>query len=381
MKPRHRSGTASATVLVTVLATALLLTPAAGAAPAAGGATHTLEDLPKPPNGTVEPILETACTLDAEAVEESRGCPGTGFCDPATAELCQLPGGLDHVAAGTGLRNTGWGTIQLRGTPPGAVPVAAWLYWAAIPSPPGDPTAGDATFDGVPLDGELVGVTLAPCWPQAGLLAAYRAPVLELLNEDLVGDYPVRVRLSSVADGRDPWGAAPARPPFAEGASLVVVYAHDSVPRASRFYLHHGAHLLLDELTFHHPLDPPLPAAAELRHTRIGADGQRRAGDDPTAPFATEIAFDPAGYPAAWLAIRGPGSPIDPGSDWLGVDGGPINQLWDTQVTGFPATALPSSTVAGVTSYQLRYRALPPADGRFGYDCVGVVAHALTAVP
>lgn len=376
MKSRHRSGTASATVLITALAAALLLTPAAGAAPAAGGATHTLEDQPKPPDGTVEPILETACAIDAEAVETHQGCPGVSFCD-TTAVLCQLPGGLDHVAAGTGLRNTGWGTIQLRGAPPGAVPVAAWLYWAMIPANPGSPGAGDVSFNGVILDGELVGTAPGPCWSQAGLLMAYRAPVLELLNDDLVGDYPVRVRLSSVADGRDPWGTAPVRPPFAEGASLVVVYAHDSVPRGSRFYLHHGAHRLLDQLTFHHPLDPPLPAAAELRHTRIGADGQRRAGDDPAAPFVTEIAFDPGG----WLGIRGPGSPIDPGSDWLGVDGGPINQLWDTQITPFPATALPSSTVAGVTDYQLRYRALPPAEGRFSYDCVGVVAHALTVVP
>src|SRR5262245_42681077 len=41
-------------------------------------------------------------------------------------------GQVDHVAAGTGLRNFDSGTIRLRGVPANSTVVRAFLYWAMI---------------------------------------------------------------------------------------------------------------------------------------------------------------------------------------------------------------------------------------------------------
>lgn len=368
-------------------ALALLLAAPGAAQPSAEGAVSTLDE--KPASASQAPVFTTACALTAGDLLTGHDCAGALDC--LTAQSCDAAGGLDHVAAGTGLRNRGSGTIALAGAPPEAVAVGAWLYWGLIVASgggtPGDPAA--IVLAGQPLTGELVGAAPGPCWFGEAVgdteFRAYRVAVLDQLVPGINGEYPVTVPSSSLTDGRDPWRGAPAPPPWIDGASLLVLYAHRDVPYDSRFYLHHGAALLAGCLELVHEL-PELqgvePAPSLMRHTRLGGDGQRQAGYLPTHPFLTSIDWDPACSAQTSLQIRGPGSQIDTVSDWKGGDGGPLTQLWDTQVSEF--RLLPQSPACG--EYQVTYETLDPTAGStcqetssdFFHDCVVVVAHALT---
>ncbi len=353
------------------LAATVFIALGAGAQPLGGGAVETLDIRPR--TSTHPVTFEPVCVLDADSLEQGQGCEGALSCEAPNLGASCLPGGIDHVAAGTGLRNSGWGTVQLRGAPPHAAAVAAWLYWGVIAQSGSSPASDQVVLNGVELAGEPIEPAIEPCWADGALLRAYRVPVLDHLKTGINGDYRVYVPFSSATGGHDPWQGPPVPPPYVEGASLVVAYAHRDVPRAARFYLHDGAALLIDELQVDHVLDPPLPAARELRHTRLGADGQRQIGFTPTASFLTTLSGDQI----APKVIRGPGSTVDPNSDWQGTDGGPINQLWDTQVTRVAAS--PGDELEGLASYTLHYAVAPPSQGRFYYDCVAVVAHAVTA--
>ena len=356
----------------------LLMATALSAQPLTGGALETLEIEAKAAGVSATLGMGSVCALDADRLEGGHTCVGVPLCLDNSGAACTLPGGLDHVAAGIGLRNSGQGVIQLRGAPTGAVPVAAWLYWGIITAKADEAQAHRAVFNGSELTGEKVGTAAQPCWfktPPASLthvFEAYRAEVLPLVRQTINHDYAVSVPISAKKTGEDPW-ASPGPPPYVEGASLLVVYSHGSLKRSSWFYLHDGAELLLDELRFRHELDPPLPAVKELRHTRLGADGQRRAGYYPTAAFRTIF----AATGIADKQISGPGSLIDPTSDWQGADGGPINQLWDTRVTLVPLDD--DEILEGLSEYQIGYKVEPNPDGRFYYDCVAVIAHAMTA--
>lgn len=367
---------------------ALLLAAPGRAQPHAEGAVRTLEDKPK---GSAPPLFATVCAVSADGLLTGHDC--AELLDCTTPGVCDFAGGLDHVAAGTGLRNRRSGTVGLAGAPPGAVAVGAWLYWGLIADDAegGQNDLAAIVLDGHELTGELIDVAPAPCWgsaPGEAPLAfrAYRKSVLDLLHAGINGDYEVEVPSSSVGDGRDPWRGAPAPPPWVDGVSLVVLYAHPDVPRGARFYLHEGAALLVGDLVLRNPLpalDPVPPVASELRHTRLGGGGQRHAGYEPTYPFTSWISWDPPSCSLTpSLQIAGPGSEIDPVSDWKGGDGGPTSQLWDTQVAELPWT----EDVSGCEAYEVSYdTAEIPGEGSdteagagFFYDCVVVVAHALT---
>ena len=88
--------------------------------------------------------------------------------------------GIDHMAAGTALRNTGFGTIRLRGVPPGATPVSAFLYFGIIDSTVPVPNPLLVNFNGFFVFAWLVNTAPSPCWG-AGTFRAYRALVLPLL--------------------------------------------------------------------------------------------------------------------------------------------------------------------------------------------------------
>ena len=358
-----------------------LLAAPALADPSAEGAVSTLEDKPK---DLGEAHFSTVCAVTAEDLAAGYQCPGLMDC--AIPGACDFEGGLDHVAAGTGLRNRGAGTVELAGAPPGAIAVGAWLYWGLILDDPGtgqqDPAA--IVFDGHELTGDLVDVTHEPCWftgPPEPVFQAYRLGVLDYLHPDVNGDYQVEMPISSTTDGRDPWRGTPAPPPWVEGASLVVLYAHPDVPRAARFYLHEGPALLVGyrDVTHTLPALDPMPLfGSVLRHTRLGGDGQRHAVQTPTYPFSTEISWSECADPSSELSqqIAGPGSLIDPVSDWKGTDGSPMTQLWDTQLTELPWT----ENVSQCEGYQISYNTLEPPGPTSGffYDCVVVLAHALT---
>ncbi|MEM7582880.1 MAG: hypothetical protein AAF560_05825 [Acidobacteriota bacterium] len=365
-------------------ACAFLLTSPAAAQPSAEGAVSELEDKPK---STLPLPMTTRCAVTAHDLSIGHDC--AGLLDCSTGQSCGGEGGLDHVAAGTGLRNRGEGVIELAGAPPGAVAVGAWLYWGVIAEDEG--VLATALLDDQPLEGELLGVTPGPCWSailgtEPPTFRAYRKPVLELVRPGINGNYRVAVPGAPVTDGRDPWRWPPVASPWVDGVSLLVVYRHPEVPYEAAFTLHEGPALLQGSLALEHELPAvgaSLASPQALRHTRIGGDGQRHAGYSPTYPFATTLLWDDVSCShLSPLQIAGPGSPVDPVSDWKGRDGGSVTQLWDTQLTEL---AWPHD-VAGCADYLIDYSSLTsagedPGTGEslgFFYDCVVVVAHALT---
>lgn len=282
------------------------------------------------------------------------------------------PGGIDHLAAGTGTRNTGYGTIRFRGALPGAIPVSAFLYWATIANGP-FPVNQTVTFNGASVTGFAIGTGPNPCWGfGGGNLVAYRAAVLPNLLPGINGDYRVSGLPTNLTNGQDPWNPVSTTFPLSEGASLVVLYTHSSIPAGTWVQIHHpiGATTsTFGTLTYTHFLNLPIQTAA-VKQTRIGADGQVLFGltnGNPTTNERTSLA-GPAG--TGFVQIRGNGSygSGNEDSDWNGTDGEPLNQLWDTHTMNIPGVIAPGP---GVTSYQVRYVSLN--------DCIVPVVHVLTA--
>ena len=275
----------------------------------------------------------------------------------------QLPGGVDHVAAGIGARNTGAGSIDLQGAPPGSTAVSGFLFFGVIMASP--PPALTVSFRGAPVTALRTGTTAQPCWNPAGTFAAYRANVLPLLLAGINGTYPVSGLPSNLTDGREPVSFLNNTLPLAEGASLVVLYSHRSVPNGSFVEIHDVVQMTSSSLTVQHFLNQPITNNTALKHTRLGADGQAGLGVAHFA-FATNESTFLGPIVGSLIRIRGIGSALDTDSDWNGNDANPLNQLWDTntlQVAG----AIP----VGTANYRVRYTLLG--------DCVVPVAHVLTA--
>lgn len=309
------------------------------------------------PAPDVDLSTEVSQTLDQAEAEELERVRIEDGLEPR--HCVPLPGGLDHVANGTGARNAGHGTIRLRGAPATAVAVRAILYWGEIVSQLSVPATDTINFEGHPVTGSLIGTAGQPCWNGAGIFAAYRADVLQYLPGAIDGDYQVDGLSSAVIDGHDPWVPADTRLPMAQGASLVVIYADQSVPATSRVYIHEGPWLFTsNNLFLTHALAPALPGNALLRHTRIGGDGQVGGSVSPTFATSRENTSINA------LQIQGPGS-VGNDSDWNGSDGGPLNQLWDTRTTNAPG-----SIPVGAAAYRVSYTNV--------FDCVNPVVHVLT---
>jgi len=272
-----------------------------------------------------------------------------------------LPGGLDHVAAGTGTRNSGFGTIRLRGAPVGAAVVVAYLFWGTIYPTGGVPATATAVFNGVTVTGLLIGTSTQPCWNAAGTFAAYRAavPVPAGIN----GDYRVSGLATSVANGTSPWCPIVSTLPLSEGASLIVVYSHFSVPATAQVVISNGPLFFSGAASITHFLTLPVPAHSILKHTRLGADGQvgtASCGLRSISSITNERTF------INLTQIKGNGSPLNQDSDWNGYDSDPLNKLWDTHTDD-----VIGSVRAGATSYTERYF----AQG----DCIVAVAHVLGA--
>lgn len=277
------------------------------------------------------------------------------------------PGGIDHLAAGTGARNTGFGTIRLRGLPPGSVAVSAFLYWSYIQGGPIALTQS-IVFRGTTVTGFFVSNQPQPCWNGAGTLRTYRASVLTLLVPPINGDYSVRGIPSNLTNGQDPWNPINNVMPLAEGASLVVLYSHSTVPIGSWVQIHHPVTTaVFGTLTFNHLLNQPIQVAA-TRHTRIAADGQLGFGLNHFNAVSNERTWlwDPLNLP---VQIRGNGSYLSGSedSDLNGFDGEPLNHLWDTHTMNIPG-AIPGGPVF---NYWVRYSS--------PNDCVDPVVHVITA--
>ena len=272
-----------------------------------------------------------------------------------------LPGGIDHVAAGTGTRNSGFGTIRLRGAPVGATVVVAYLFWGTIYPTVAIPATATAVFNGTTVTGLLFGTSAQPFWNGAGTFAAYRAvvPVPAGIN----GDYRVTGLASSVTNGTSPWCPLVSTLPLSEGASLVVIYSHFSVPLTAQVVISNGPVTFSGVANITHFLTLPIPAHTILKHTRLGADGQvgiASCGLRSITQITNETTF------INLTQIKGNGLTLNQDSDWNGYDGDPLNKLWDTHtddVTG--------SVPAGATTYTVRY----VSQG----DALVAVAHVLGA--
>lgn len=270
-----------------------------------------------------------------------------------------LPGGIDHLAAGAGTRNMGYGTIRLRGLPPDAKIVGAELYFGVIYGAGPIPAKLPVKINQFILyDAMLIGTSAQPCW-SGTTFAVYRAYVTPYVFGN--GEYLIKKLPSSITDGRDPWKYGSGSPPLSEGVSLVVYYSHSSVPNNSFVQTHKVIQMFSSSLNINHVLGLPIGNNAYLKHTRLGADGQVGGGLSNTPSTAGEKTF------INTTQIRGPGAALNQDSDWNGTDGEPLNQLWDTHTMLIPRT-IPN----GAISYLVRYTA--------SGDCIVPVVHVLTAL-
>ncbi len=357
--------------LISIAAVLLIaaLWPATAHCQQADGATQSLKILPD-----WDP-LDPWCALDANALSS---CTGTYNCGAVSVPCLPVRAGLRLVAAGMGQRNSDTGTIEVRGAPPESQLVASWLVWGVITRDPDDPLIKMAFIDDVSVTGQEFGRTDEPCWETDALqdtrFLALWADVTSILEGKINGDFAVSISGSSIIDGRDPWTGPGQTAPLdrghlVEGASLVTVFADPSVARDAKVILHKTTDLMIGAANYDLNV-PTLPAATHVQQLRIGGDGQKQNLDQALAPFKTSIAFDDGPF----LVLRGAGSPIDVYADWQGTDGGPINQLWDTQLTSVSASLLPE--LNGASSYKVSYE--PDVDSGLPYDCVAVVLHGLS---
>jgi hypothetical protein len=270
-----------------------------------------------------------------------------------------LPGGIDHLAAGVATRNSGFGNIRLRGLPPGAVTVYAALYFGTIYGPgQAIPIALPVVFKGKVVTARLIGTAAQPCWVGNGKFAAYRAFVTPYVSGNT--DYLVQRLPSFLTDGRDPWTAYNNTTPLSEGASLVVLYSHSTVPSNSYVQINHVNQMFYSSLSVMHYLPRPINGNSALKHTRLGADGQAGFSLSHFNSVTDELTF------INGTQIKGTGSSLNKDSDWNGYDGEPLNQLWDTHTMN-----IPYSIPNGATYYYVRYKSRG--------DCIIPVVHVLTA--
>jgi hypothetical protein len=300
--------------------------------------------------------------------------------DPQTSAIIignpSLPGGVDHAAAGTGTRNAGYGTIRLRGVPVGATIVRAWLYWGAVYANP-VPNSANVNFNGTTITGRRLSVTTPePCWLfQNARFIAFRANVRPLLAAGINADYKVTNLASAITNGTDPFTCAPPfsfpATPAQEGATLLVVYSHKSVPATSRTWIHHGPRLVTGNTTITHGLSPTVPTHTVIKQTRFGGDGQVGCSLFGVTALNGELTLlGPNAFNL--LQVKGPGSTINQDSDWSGHDGASLNQLWDTRTDAFGSVNQVTNLIpAGSNQYVVSYTGVG--------DCFVTVAHVLTA--
>jgi hypothetical protein len=152
----------------------------------------------------------------------------------------------DWVAAGTGLRDRGFGTITISGIPSGSTVQAAYLFWDIIHTSL-QTRASQATFNGSSITGTLVGQDADPCWlSPPGYNFAYRADVTALVKQASTtgnGSYPVGGFWSWFTQGQDPW-ATTSPPPMVDGASLIVFYSNPTLP-VNGMQLYNGSRALI----------------------------------------------------------------------------------------------------------------------------------------
>ena len=367
--------------------------------------TASAQEKPKKERGfstfqSTETKEERACDLYLDAAEVERRAKEeksgsekitSSSRIPISFEDVALPlaGGIDHVVAGVGTRNSGSGVIRLRGVPPGAQLVSALLVWGEITNQPNSYSVGFGSISTSPatFTGNVYGVTQEPCWGFGGQYAGYITNVTSAITPGINGDYLVKGLRTAITDGRCAWFNGECDGPgntdlvLSEGASLIVLYTHSCVPSNAQIYIHLGPTMFAGAHTVtHSTLTPPIiPNMVTVKHSRIGGDGQVSllSGSQGLA-FTASCGLNSSPEVSderTWIVnslgssiqIKGDGSGLNRDSDWNGYDGEPFNKLWDTHTSVF----LDSSFLAvnGGLNYSVRYQAQ--------FDCVVWAVHIL----
>ena len=309
-----------------------------------------------------------AAEVEKRAAEEQRGDVVTSTSRVPTsfkAVPIPLPGGIDHAVAGVATRNSGQGVIRLRGVPPGSTLVQAWVVWGEIDTQVqfNYPVIfGPDCAQGQVFNGANFGNSPQPCWNGAGTFLPYIINVTPQILPGINGDYRISKLRSALTNNRCPWADGPgcAGPgnalPLSEGASLIVVYSNPCIPKAAQLFIHlgpqtfSGAHVAT-HFTFW--INPNLP---NLKHSRIGADGQvgvLNCGLRSIPAISDERTWIENPVTAGSVQIKGDGAGLNRDSDWNGYDGEPLNKLWDSHTDIFGSGAFLAA--GGGMNYRVRY--------------------------
>jgi hypothetical protein len=344
------------------------------------------------PGPTLETRIETDLDLylDADEVErrarEEQGSGAAASPIPVSFKHVALPiqGGIDHAVAGVGTRNSGEGVIRLRGVPSGSTILSAVLVWGEIAPPPaiasypvvfGQDCAVPAVVAGTPAPFPF-NPAPQPCWNPAGQFFSYMANVTAQIAPGINGDYRISRLRSAIRDGRCPWpdnacaGSGNALP-LSEGASLIVFYSNPCIPRAAQIFVNLGPRSFSGPHIAMHATAPGIrPNLPNLKHSRIGADGQvgvANCGLRSISQVTDERTWIENPATGGSIQIKGDVGGLNRDSDFNGYDGEPLNKLWDTHTDVFANSNFLAA--GGGINYRVRYL----SQG----DCVVWVVHIL----
>ena len=277
-----------------------------------------------------------------------------------------LPGGVDHAIAGVATRNSGQGVIRLRGIPPGSTLLSAVLVWGEIAPPPAlapyPIVFGPDCAVGANIQGNTFGNAPQPCWNPNGQFFGYIANVTGQIVAGINGDYRVRGLRSAITNNRCPWADGNCAGPgngmvLSEGASLIVFYSNPCIPRSAQLYVSLGPRMFFGPHSVTHATIPAInPNLPNLKHSRIGADGQvgtLNCGLRATPAITDERTWIENPVTLGSIQIKGDGAGLNRDSDWNGYDGEPLNKLWDSHTDVFGNGNFLAA--GGGLNYRVRY--------------------------
>ena len=316
----------AATTLVAV-GVAIAVVSAGGAATTTSARLASVVSAPggDPAAGTVKAQVTRPHQATVRHAAMASSAAATGSLSSVLSE--SVHGG--YTAAGTGMRNLGYGAISITGIPAGATVKSATLLWDILADSAG-PSFAQGTLDGKAFTGTQWASGASPCWPP-GANFSYEADVTSLVTGN--GSYKLAGFATGQSDGADPWTSGPTAP-LDEGASLVVVYELPSMPQVT---------VQIAEGATETPGDT---ASATLNGFTVGAKA---------SASTTYIVADGQmpGNTASFAGTTLPGVSF-PGNDPQAVPHYSQGNLWDTVTTDVSSYLSPGDTSAtiGVTGGQ-----------------------------
>lgn len=287
-----------------------------------------------PTTGKIQPTLERSLRSNILGAASDPNVPvGSEGVNAVPSLFTQFDVRGAYVAGGVGMRNRGFGTINIANIPPGATIVAAYLWWTILAGAE-QPNFKNGKINGTPITGLLVGSGPDPCW-EAGSGFNYWADVTSIATARMNGAYNLTNFASGQTNGADPFISGSIGP-MAEGASLVILFQKETAPAypLTRVQFYDG-YAMTDGPTLSLTASWGFAArnpVAQVRTTFIGADGQQDT--EPGSTF-NGVAFTRA--------------------DWDGTDrqaGANFSSgnLWDTDTANVGRFVQPGNTSATITT-------------------------------